>query len=173
MLEEYFAKPATIDRLRGSWIGSEIENYVVWLVDQGYSIKSVWRRVPIVYAFGEFAAARGASVVNELPGHVEAFVTQRVRDHDARTGSARPMSKEVRGPVEQFLSVALPDFDQADGRTTPNLLSRRPRGSSTTWSRSVAYVRPRYGPIDTTWTGSRPTCGGSGSTRSETSPRRS
>jgi integrase/recombinase XerD len=111
MLEEYFAKPATIDRIRGSWIGSEIENYVVWLVDQGYSIKSVWRRVPIVFAFGEFAAARGASVVNELPGHVEAFVTQRVREHDARTGSARPMAKEVRGPVEQFLSVALPDSE--------------------------------------------------------------
>lgn len=111
MLEEYFAKPATIDRLRGSWIAAEIESYVVWLVDQGYSTKSVWRRVPIAFAFGEFAAARGASAASELPEHVEAFVTERVREHDARTGSARPMSKEVRGPVEQLLSVVLPDFE--------------------------------------------------------------
>jgi len=111
MLEEYFVKPATIDRLRGSWIASEIDSYVVWLVDQGYGAKSVWRRVPIAFAFGEFAAARGASVVNELPVHVEAFVTERVREHDARTGSARPMSKEVRGPVEQLLSVVLPGFE--------------------------------------------------------------
>ena len=46
MLEEYFVKPATIDRIRGSWIAAEIETYVAWLVEQGYSTKSVWRRVP-------------------------------------------------------------------------------------------------------------------------------
>ena len=28
MLEEYFIKPATIDRLRGSWIAAQIEAYV-------------------------------------------------------------------------------------------------------------------------------------------------
>ena len=39
MLEEYFVKPETIDRFRGSWIASEIESYGVWLVDQGYSTK--------------------------------------------------------------------------------------------------------------------------------------
>ncbi len=111
MLEEYFVKPATIDRLRGSWIAAEIESYVVWLADQGYSTKTVWRRVPIVFAFGEFAAAHGASVVTELPAHIETFVTERAREHDARTGAARPMSKEVRGPVEQLLSVVLPDFE--------------------------------------------------------------
>ena len=111
MLEEYFVKPATIDRLRGSWIASEIESYVVWLVERGYSIKSVWRRVPVAFAFGEFAGARGASVIGELPAHVEAFVIDRVTQHDARTGSTRPMSKEVRGPVEQMLSVVLPGFE--------------------------------------------------------------
>ena len=33
MFEQYFVKPATIDRLRGSWIGSVIETYLVWLDD--------------------------------------------------------------------------------------------------------------------------------------------
>jgi len=111
MLEEYFVKPATIDRIRGSWIAAEIESYVVWLVERGYSTKSVWRRVPVAFAFGEFAGARGASVIGELPAHVEAFVTDRVTQHDTRTGSTRPMSKEVRGPVEQMLSVVLPGFE--------------------------------------------------------------
>ena len=60
MLEQYFIKPATIDRLRGSWIATEIETYVAWLADQGYSTKSIWRRVPIGFAFGEFARERGA-----------------------------------------------------------------------------------------------------------------
>ena len=111
MLERYFIKPATIDRLRGSWIGAEIESYVCWLADRGYGIKSVWRRVPIVFAFGEFARERGALVVAELPAHVEAFVADRVARHDARFGSTRPMAKEVRGPLEQMLAVVLPDFE--------------------------------------------------------------
>lgn len=111
MLEEYFMKPATVDRFRGSWIGAEIETYGAWLVDQGYGTKSIWRRVPIAFAFGEFAQARGANVLGELPAHVEAFVTERVERHHARTGSTRVMAKEIRGPVEQFLSVALADFE--------------------------------------------------------------
>ncbi len=31
MLETYFVKPTTIDRIRASWIGAEVERYVVWL----------------------------------------------------------------------------------------------------------------------------------------------
>ena len=67
MLEQYFVKPATIDRLRGSWIAPQIEQYVTWLVERGYSDRFVWTRVPIAFAFGEFARARGAREVGELP----------------------------------------------------------------------------------------------------------
>ena len=28
MLEHYFVKPSTIDKIRGSWLGSHIESYV-------------------------------------------------------------------------------------------------------------------------------------------------
>jgi integrase/recombinase XerD len=111
MLERFFVKPSTVDRIRGSWIGPEIETYVAWLVDNGYSDKSVWRRVPIVFDFGEFARQRGASTVGDLPGHLAAFVGERVALHDQRTGSARPMAKEVRGPVEQLLSVVVAGFE--------------------------------------------------------------
>jgi len=107
MLEEYFVKPATIDRFRGSWIAAEIETYVAWLAGQGYSTKTVWRRVPIAFGFGEFARGRGVRSAGELPEHVQAFVADWVAAHDARTGSCRPMAKEVRGPAEQFLSGVL------------------------------------------------------------------
>jgi integrase/recombinase XerD len=111
MLEEYFIKPTTIDRLRGSWIAAEIEAYVAWLAGQGYSTKSIWRRVPVVFAFGQFGRERGAQDVAQLPAHVEAFVDDRVAIHRRRTRSKRPMAKEVRGPVEQMLSVVLPGFE--------------------------------------------------------------
>lgn len=111
MLEDYFVKPETVDRLRRSWIAEQIEDYVVWLAGHGYSKRSVWRRVPVVYAFGECARYRGASAIVELSRHVERFVAERVADHHARTGSTRAMAKEVRGPVEQFLSVVVAGYE--------------------------------------------------------------
>jgi integrase/recombinase XerD len=110
VLEEYFVKPSTLDRLQGSWIGQQIEAYAVWLVDHHYRARSVWSRIPVAYAFGEFARERGACSVSELPAHVEAFVEARVARRDALTASARPMAKEVRGPVEQLLSVVVAEY---------------------------------------------------------------
>ena len=116
MLEEYFIKPSTIDRLRSSWIAPEIEAYVVWLANEGFSTKCVWRRVPIVFAFGEFGRSRGAETTAELSAHVEAFVAERVAEHHRRNRSTRPMAKEVRGPIEQLLSVVLSGFEPTGRR---------------------------------------------------------
>ena len=110
MLEAYFVKPSTIDRIRASWIGSEIDGYLAWLVEHGYNARSIWHRIPIAFAFGEFAAREGASSVADLARHVEPFVADRVAAHYARNGSARPMAKEIRGPIEQMLSVVVPGF---------------------------------------------------------------
>ena len=107
MLEAYFVKPTTIDRIRACWIGAEVERYMIWLDGQGYRPRSVLRRVPMVVAFGEFAYVRGARSVQDLPEHVEPFVRQWLaRSRSERAG----LAKEVRGPVEQMLRVVLPDF---------------------------------------------------------------
>ena len=107
MLEKYFVRPGTIDRVQASWLGVEIERYVESLDEQGYSWKSVVRRVPLLVEFGEFARARGASVVADLPAHVDAFVAERQRR--TRRRDAR-FVMEVRGPVEQMLRLAIPGF---------------------------------------------------------------
>ena len=59
MLEQYFVKPSTIDRLRGSWIAAEIEAYVAWMAGQGYRARSIWRRVPVVRVRRVRPGARG------------------------------------------------------------------------------------------------------------------
>jgi hypothetical protein len=41
MLESYYVRPQAVGRIRASWIGSEIECYVVWLAEQSYSRASV------------------------------------------------------------------------------------------------------------------------------------
>jgi len=110
MLETYFVKPQTVDRIRSSWIGPEIERYVVWLAEHGYTARSVLRRVPMLVAFGEFARSRGARAVGDLPGHVEAFVAERVADRPAVRSDGRQLAKELRGPVEQMLALVVPGF---------------------------------------------------------------
>src|SRR5487761_1112467 len=114
MLEKYFVKPTTVDRVRASWIGSEIESYADWLADQGYSPRTVLHRVPLVAAFGEFAHRRGVRGVGDLTSHIEAFVAERLvtfRRVRENAVTARQLSKEVRGPIEQMLEVVVPGFE--------------------------------------------------------------
>jgi integrase/recombinase XerD len=114
MLEEYFVKPDTVDRIRASWIGPEIERYVAWLAGQGYSVRSVLRRVPLLAAFGEFARLNGAQSVADLPGHVDSFVGKRVGEsRDARREMGQTLAKDIRGPVEQLLELIVPGFEPA------------------------------------------------------------
>ena len=112
MLEKYFVKPQTVDRIRAAWIGPEIECYVAWLAERGYGARSVLRRVPLLVAFGEFARLRGARSLGDLPGHVDAFVDKRAGEsRDARRGIGQTLAKEIRGPVEQLLELVVAGFE--------------------------------------------------------------
>jgi hypothetical protein len=116
MLETYFVKPQTVDRIRACWIGAEIERYAAWLSEQGYSTRTVLRRVPALVAFGEFARLRGASVPADLPAHVDDFVAMRVASF--RRGAEA--ATEIRGGIEQMLAVVLPGFERTGLRTLAN-----------------------------------------------------
>jgi hypothetical protein len=37
VLNRYFIRPTTVDRIHASWIGDAIERYVVWLTEQKYA----------------------------------------------------------------------------------------------------------------------------------------
>jgi len=108
MLETYFVKPQTVDRIRACWIGAEIVRYAGWLAEQGYSTRTVRRHVQALVAFGEFARRRGASALADLPGHIDDFAAMRV----AAFRRGRDAATEVRGPVEQMLAVVLPGFER-------------------------------------------------------------
>ncbi len=116
MLETYFVRPQTVDRVRALWIGPEIERYVDWLAGQGYSTRSVLRRIPLLAAFGEFARLRGAGSVADLPGHVDAFVSERAGQSRSARRDGVPgwqVAKEIRRPVEHMLEFAVPGFKGA------------------------------------------------------------
>jgi hypothetical protein len=81
MLEKYFVKPQTVDRIRGLWIGAEIERYVVWLSEHGYSHRTVVRRVPILARFGRRVRPRPRRSYGRGP----ACASGRLRDGVAST----------------------------------------------------------------------------------------
>src|SRR5215469_18742925 len=74
VLNRYFIRPTTVDRIRASWIGDPIERYVTWLSQQNYASRNVFVRVPILLRFGQYAQEAGAISWEELPAHVAPFV---------------------------------------------------------------------------------------------------
>ena len=111
MLERYFLKPQTIDRLRASWIGEPIEQYVQWLTERGYAARNMYRRVPILRQFGDFARQHGAKNYEDLKDFLEPFVTRWVREHGSHYQEIpRWIEHEARTPVEQMLHLILPGF---------------------------------------------------------------
>jgi site-specific recombinase XerD len=122
MLETYYVKPQTVDRVRASWIGQEIELYVRWMAEHGYAARSVLRRVPLLVAFGEFARARGVRGFSDLPAHLEAFVAERIarsRGTRRRGSTRQQVAREIRGPLEQMLSLVIPGFVASGGPHGP------------------------------------------------------
>lgn len=113
MLERFFIRPNTVDRIRSSWIGGAIEQYVTWLTERKYAPRTIYRRVPILMRFGEFARDRGARNWDELPGYVADFIASRLAVYRGprHTQCDRgKIAQEVRTPIEQMIHLVVSDF---------------------------------------------------------------
>ena len=74
MLERFFLMPKTLDRIGRSWLGPSIELCVTALCEQGYSARSIYRRVPMLLQFGAFAEAQGIHCLDEAERAIEPFL---------------------------------------------------------------------------------------------------
>lgn len=109
MLEHYFVKPSTIDRIRGSWLGSEIESYLEWLEAHGYSRLVVYRRIPLLFHFAEFAQKKGCRDVASCKLYIKEFVSQWLEQHGAQAKTAAALRKhsiDAESGVQQMLRLA-------------------------------------------------------------------
>lgn len=114
MLERYFTKPATLDRIRACWLGEQIEAYVRELQALGHAPRLVYFRVPLLRQFAEFSSRHGVQTIAELPAQIDPFIAERMaRSPSTALRSAerrRQWERETRGPIEHFLAQLLPDF---------------------------------------------------------------
>ena len=67
MLEQHFALPRTVDRIRALWLGAAIDRYVIWLEEQRASAATVKQHVRTLVHFNAFAIAHGATTWDDLP----------------------------------------------------------------------------------------------------------
>ena len=122
MLEKYFLKPETLDRVRNCWLGEPIEKYVVWMTEQGFAPSSVRRRVPVLTRFAGFAHEAGVDNFEDLSGLVEGFVEDwvRTRRRKGRTKEAkRHIANVARVPLQQMLTLLLPDYERPRAAPPP------------------------------------------------------
>jgi integrase/recombinase XerD len=117
MLERYFVKPSTVDRIRASWLAPEIERYVEWMDLQGYAIRNIYHRVPMLCRFAEFAKQHGSTDLKSAASQIEEFAAQWLAAHEPNcktTEARRHIAEEARNPVRQMLRLAV------EGHVTPD-----------------------------------------------------
>ena len=122
MLERYYVRPCTADRIRERWLGPAIDRYVEWLADRHAAPDTVKRSVRTLIDFDGFTQARGVTTWEELPQHVESFMDQWMEKRGAwcRTKKDRQAVRtHGRVPVEQLLRLLLPDFVGSQRRLAP------------------------------------------------------
>ena len=118
-LESYYVRPKTVDRVRGTWLGPQIERYVERLAAERYSRSTILRTIRTLTEFGDLAKSRGAHCLEDLPSHVEGFLTHYLDCHGDKSQSRRrrgTLFAHAHAHVEGMLRLVLPGF--AGGKIT-------------------------------------------------------
>ena len=104
MLERYFVKPTTVDRIKGCWLGKAIEDYVQWMEKNRYATRSILRRVPLLVGLAQFAGQKGIKDIFKLHDILDDFIEVRVKRGPQRSKHRQDsLRKEIRGPISNFL----------------------------------------------------------------------
>lgn len=129
MLERYYVRPRTADRIRALWLGPAIDQYVEWLAGRHAAKDTVKRSVQALVHFDDFARAHGATTWEELPQYVEPFLAQWMQERCAwcQTEKDRRSVRSIgRVPVKQLLRLLLPDFVDMDRRVAAPFATSAP-----------------------------------------------
>lgn len=116
MLEKYFVKPTTVDRIKQSWIIESIEKYLEWTEKEGHSSQTIHRHIPLLVSFGEYAKSKGACSLAGLSPHISDFAAYRESQWKiARTDKTRQKTlNDTRAVISQMLSIVAPGFKRLD-----------------------------------------------------------
>lgn len=113
MLEQYFLRPTTVDRIRSIWLGPQIERYVEWMHAQKYAQRNITRRVALLCNFADFARANGATDLASASSLIEKFGDHWMASNRCWNLETRPkLRRDMCSIIRQKLQVIL------EGRVT-------------------------------------------------------
>ena len=122
MLEDYYVKPSTIDRVRSSGLAPQIESYLEWLQSHRYSRLVVYRRLPLLFYFAAFVQKKGCKDVASCKAYIEEFVSQWLEQHGAKSKTAVAVRKhtiDAECGVRQLLQLACKEPVMRNRRRRP------------------------------------------------------
>lgn len=119
MLERFFVKPQTVDRIMDCWLGPQIDEYVTALCDRGYAPRSIYRRVPVLTKFAAFTAAHNVDQIKRTEVLIEPFIDDWLftRRGDRSAEACRRDRNFVGGVVRHFFSQVVSKSDNTSHRT--------------------------------------------------------
>jgi integrase/recombinase XerD len=113
MLEHYFSRTSTVDRLRSLWLGPALSRYAEWLSDRQISRASALFKLQTLVLFDRFVTARHLRALEDLPEQIAPFIEEwkRTRGRNPHTASyARSLRTGPRTAIEELLRLVLPGF---------------------------------------------------------------
>src|SRR5260370_35314627 len=113
MLEQYFLRPTTVDRIRSNWLAPQIEQYVEWMHAQKYAGHNITRRIALVCHFADFARTNGATDIASANSLVEKFGDHWIAGSRCWNLETRPkLRRDICSVIRQMLRLIL------EGRVT-------------------------------------------------------
>lgn len=113
MLERHYSSCRAIDRIRALWLGPAVDRHVRWLDERRASTSTVKHHVRMIVQFDAFVVARRARTYDELPAHLDAFLSEWMDKRSAASRSKRDRNNlysQMCAPVEQMLRLVVPGF---------------------------------------------------------------
>lgn len=96
MLEQYFLRPTTVDRIRSNWLAPQIEQYVEWMDAQKYAARNITRRIAVLCHFANFARTNGATDLASASPLVEKFGDHWIASNRCWNGRSGRIRRRVR-----------------------------------------------------------------------------
>jgi integrase/recombinase XerD len=113
MLEQYFLRPTTVDRIRSNWLAPQIEQYVEWMHAQKYAGRNITRRIALLCHFADFARTNGVTDLASASSLVEKFGDHWIAGSRCRNLETRPkLRRDICSVIRQMLRLIL------EGRVT-------------------------------------------------------
>jgi len=129
MLEQYFLRPSTVDRIRSNWLAPQIEKYVEWMHAQKYAPHNITRRVEVLCHFADFARTKGATDLASASSLVEKFGAHWIAGARCWNLETRPkLCRDICSIIRQMLRLILESRVTRERRRPPFLFQSEAPG---------------------------------------------